>query len=357
MMYGQTGELNMPAMGKQMSENELREELGGPIVYPYKSITLPNVLRLKILSARKLIDIPNLKPRVEVTLRKSVLSTPSGRRGVGSDGHTLEYTFGTEMLIPVREDCRDGVLIVRVYNDNVGFGRSPALIGIWFMTVKYLILFPDYCKHSAIKLHGDGAISGTFLLTDAKLRGSAMRALGPHKLGCGLSGELDMALHLTHSELIDPLPPLKPAKALDQLSANDVEDKCKFGNMAELKQVLSGLPIRFDIEYFTIRKAVIEMSDLFSHVKSGDEAAKQDDSVIRIDHITFAPYKCVTLLGLIENTSNQLLTRVALDQRALYSAIGEVLAGLGENMGNEFKWMMRKLSLSPKPDPPPRPAT
>ena len=251
-----------------------------------------------------------------------------------------------EPLASLYEDCRDGLLIVRIFNDNVGFGRRPALIGLWFMTVKYLILFPDYCKHSAIKVHGDGSVCGTFLLTDAKLRGSACRCLGCNDLGRGFSGELDMALHLTHSPHVDPLPPSKPMKALDQMSQNEVEDKCKFGNMAELKAVLDGLPIRFDIEWFIIRKVTLEISDLFSQVKTGKAAEAMDDSVVRIESVTFSPFKNVTLLGLMEQIYNELFLKVATDAGALGSALGEIFSGLGENMGHEMTWLVR--SLSPK---------
>jgi len=340
MMYGKTGELNVPALGKQQSEFELKEFLGGAIVWPYvelyRTLTLPNVLRLNIFAVRGLQDLPGLQPRCEVTLRSSVLSTPRGKRGRGADGST-EFTFGSEMLIPVREDCRDGLLIVRVYNDNVGFGRSPALIGIWFMTVKYLLLFPDYCKHKAVQTHGDGAISGTFLLTDAKLRGSAMRSLGPHELGRGLSGELDMALHLTHSELMPPLPPITPKPALDQLSANEVEDQCKFGNWAELREFLSSGPVRFDVEEFTIRDATIEMSDLFSHVKHGKLADEKEDAVVHIDLVDFKPFECVTLLGLIEAIKEQLVSNVLLNHKALLTATCEVFSGLGQSMSHHMQ--------------------
>jgi len=177
------------------------------------------------------------------------------------------YTFdsGNELAFPIREEDRDGVIIVRVLNENVRFGKKPALIGQarlslslslcllrlplcvtaslhlccvsvcvsvydplpassaaaqWFMTIKYLLLFPTYCKRSAIKVLGNSHIRGTFLLSDAKLRGSAVRALGPSDLGRGFSGELDMELQWTHTANIDAAPPRKLLSATDQARAS-----------------------------------------------------------------------------------------------------------------------------------------
>ena len=98
------------------------------------------------------------------------------------------------------------------------------------MTLKYLLMAPNYCKHLAVTEHGDGAIAGTFLLTDAKLRGSAVRGHGFSYLGAGFSGELDMALQWTHSSLIDEPPAGRPKPPFQQLDRNKVDDRLKFGN-------------------------------------------------------------------------------------------------------------------------------
>ena len=50
---------------------------------------------------------------------------------------------------------------------------------------RYLLMHPTYCKRSAVSVNGQADISGTFLLADAKMRGSAVRALGPSDLGQG----------------------------------------------------------------------------------------------------------------------------------------------------------------------------
>ena len=68
-MMGRTGVFNLPALGRHLTQNEIRAELGGKVVHPYRSLTLPNVLKIKILAARKLQDFPNLQPRCEVQVR------------------------------------------------------------------------------------------------------------------------------------------------------------------------------------------------------------------------------------------------------------------------------------------------
>jgi len=248
---------------------------------------------------------------------------------------------------------RDGVLVVRVYNDNVVPGRSPALIGQWFMTLKYLVMFPDYCKHSKITCHGGGAISGSFLLTDAKFRGSAIRGgIGPNSVGAGFSGELDMAIHYTHSAVLDPPPPPPNIGALDQLGAFPLEDDCKFGNMTEMKDFLQKLPVRFSIDFFVIRHAAIEMSDLFvgAHkhkmpfqaTMMGTDPSKwafakqATEGRTYVDSITFAPLENATLLELVDYFKSQLLRSALFDAKALGTALGEIFTGLGANMGNQM---------------------
>ena len=44
-----------------------------------------------------------------------------------------------------------------------------------------------------------------------------------------------------------------------QLGANELEDKCKMGNMAELKAFLNGLPIRLTCDWLVIRKAQVSL--------------------------------------------------------------------------------------------------
>ena len=80
MILSTTGELNLVAMQRKMADNELREQLGGPYVWIYRNpAVLPNVLKVRIFGARKLLNLPNLKPRVEVTMRTVKLSTSVGK--------------------------------------------------------------------------------------------------------------------------------------------------------------------------------------------------------------------------------------------------------------------------------------
>ena len=97
-MLGRTGDLNTVELSRYMARNELRAQLGGMLIHPYRSLTLPNVLKIKILAARKLQDFPNLKPRCEVQVRKSVISTPTAERSTLPDG-TTSYYFGAEVLL------------------------------------------------------------------------------------------------------------------------------------------------------------------------------------------------------------------------------------------------------------------
>ena len=79
-----------------------------------------------------------------------------------------------------------------------------------------------------------------------------------------------MALHWTHSPLIDPPPPPKPMTASQQIDVASWEDKYKFGNMGELKEYLKGLPIRLDVRHFALNDSIIEISDFFSGVMLQD---------------------------------------------------------------------------------------
>ena len=85
------------------------------------------------------------------------------------------------------------------------------------MTIKYLLMFPTYCKHSDISVDGPCCISGTFLLADAKMRGSAVRALGPSDVGAGFAGELDMRIRWVHTGRVDPPPKRRLQNAMAQV--------------------------------------------------------------------------------------------------------------------------------------------
>lgn len=264
MMMGATGVFNLYAIATTINEGEIRGSLP-------KDAPMPNVVRVKVLAARKLLNLPNLKPRITVSVRKTKLSTAHGKEAVDSRDHTTVYHFhGADMVIPTPNS--EACLLVRVYNDNVGLGRSPLLIGQWFMTLKWLIQCPTHCKYKegSLTTTGEGGIAGTFLLTDAKLQGSAVRGRGPHDLGNGFSGELDMAIQWTHTNMLDPPPaswtmcnsphagnrPMSaPIGATGQLGSTGDDDGLRFGNWAEFKDYLHGAPIRITTDHFVLRKA------------------------------------------------------------------------------------------------------
>ena len=348
LMIGRTGQMNLPAMGEQQCENELKEALGGWLLWPYRSITLPNVLRIRIDAARhlKALGVTNLTPRIEVSLRSARFWTPVAKCCCDADGSVV-YRFGSEFVVPVHEHSLDGLLVVKVFDDTTGrLSRKPRLLGLWFMTVKYLILFPDYCKHSTIAMHGNGSIAGTFLLTDPKLHGSAMRVLGPSDLGKGYSGELDMAIHLTHSPLVDPCPPFKPIPSLAQLTANGPEDDLKKGNVAEMDEFLDALPIRFDIKHFTIRNARIDMTDILS---SNPEKTKELGSfspILTIPIVDLTQLRSVTMGGLIKSLQNQLLGKLVTNNNALSSAFSSYLSQWGKAVAAGTKKLYTEVATS-----------
>ena len=327
-MLGETGEINIPALGKQLTENELRAMIAGKVIHPYRMVRLPNVLRVKIMACRGLLDLPKLSPRVEVTVRRTKLTTLPGVKTESTDGAT-EYSFGgAELILPVPE--YDALLIVKVFNEK------KKLLGQWFMTIKYLIAAPNYCKHSVCKVFGRGHIAGTFLLTDAKLRGSACRALGPHELGRGLSGEIDMAIQWTHMEGIDPPPP-KPMTAMQQMGINSFEGDLKMGNKEELKTFFESVPVRLNVERIDIHGLVVEMSDLVSGLLLEDEEAEKEDQKsgkkqAKISHVKLEPMVNVTLLGFFEIFVAQAISLVSTKPSALLSASDEIFSGLYQNV-------------------------
>ena len=237
--------------------------------------------------------------------------------------------------------------MVKVFDDTTGrLSRKPRLLGLWFMTVKYLILFPDYCKHSTIAMHGNGSIAGTFLLTDPKLHGSAMRVLGPSDLGKGYSGELDMAIHLTHSPLVDPCQPFKPIPSLAQLTANGSEDDLKKGNVAEMDQFLDALPIRFDIKHFTIRDARIDMTDMFSSNPEKTKELGGFSPILTIPIVDLTQLRSVTMGGLIKSLQNQLLGKLVTNNNALSSAFSSYLSQWGKAVAAGTKKLYTEVATS-----------
>ena len=144
-----------------------------------------------------------------------------------------------------------------------------------------------------------------------------------------------MAIHYTHSPLVDPEPPKKPMNALAQLGQFPDEDKCKLGNMAELKKVLSNLPVRFNIEHFLIRDATIEISDLFVGATKGASKTSKNERAVRVNGVDMR-FDNVTLYQLMDQLLNQLILQASLNFGALGSAATEVLSGVTVNMSNQF---------------------
>ena len=339
MMLGDSGIFNLHAIATTINEGEIRRSLGETEA----TKPMPNVVRVKILAARKLLDLPNLKPRIEVCVRKAKVSTAVGRRATDSHHATVYHFHGAVVTLPTPN--LEAVLLVRVMNDNVGIGKAPKLIGQWFMTLKWLYMCPQHCKHSKLHATGDGGITGTFLLTNAKLQGAACRGIGPHDLGHGFSGELDMAVQWTHTDLLDPPTNWQmtasphaggrltgPSKSpLEQLDSTGGDDGLRFGNWAEFKAFLHNIPIRINTDHFVLRRVTIEMSDLFVGAGKGVDGARN----AYIKELSFSRFKEVSLYSFFEVFALAVIKRVSLDFSALYTTTMEIFSGLGTNMGKQ----------------------
>jgi len=220
-----------------------------------------------------------------------------GSKGSGhSEGEAQEWLFDDEVLLRLSDPS--AVVHVCVYCRRKGTAefdaRSRRLLGQWVVTAKYLVTCPRHCKHMPpLSVGRDGALSGTFLLADKRLRGSAVRSLGPSELGRGvggeiepryarglseagtkyrrgLSGEIDMRIHWAH---VEQLPPLKAPRrtAMAQLQENSAETALRMGNVAELRGVLGRLPLRLSCGDVCFRDAEVSIKDLFTGYKGDVE--------------------------------------------------------------------------------------
>ena len=126
-------------------------------------------------------------------------------------------------------------------------------------------------------------------------------AQGPHNVGVGACGELDMALQWKHSPLIK-LPPPKPTTALEQLNANSAETNLRLGNLGELKKLLDALPIRLDVDLMVLRTVRVDMSDIFAG-KAGKAKANlggKKQQAVCIRSLEFTKMREVTIKKFLE---------------------------------------------------------
>jgi len=252
------GRLNINGLVGELAEREVKAALPGRVgaalrCLPRSRCKMPNLLRLKFFNVRGRIKRSDM-PYIVVRARDTRLATPRGEHVRKHSAEWDEWRFGHELLLRVTDPST--VLDVRVYSSQ---GRDQ-LLGRWVMTMKYLVTLPSYCKHKPpLSLASDGSVSGTFFLCDRALHGSAIRSLGPDKLGQGLRGELDMRLQWVHDADLPDLPP--PSKtAIVQLNENQAETLLRMGNVSELRALLRRLPIR-------IRSRVIRLNDVQASIK------------------------------------------------------------------------------------------
>lgn len=338
-MMSKSGEFNINGLVRTLAAGEVRSAMGGVGIHHLKALKLPNVLRVQIHGARGLRQRPKMRPRVIVRLRQQQLATGEGQlrddKGGAAGGSDTYFTFdlGAEMLFPLTDPS--AVLHIKVVNGASSSVQKPALLGQWIMTTKYLVACPHHCKHSRLDVRSDGALTGTFLLCDAKMHGSTVRSLGSHTVGKGYEcGELDMTLHWTHcplvqrgAELQTNCRPSAPRPATDQLNQGSAEDALRLGNLFELKALLSGIPIRFDIDHLTLRKVVVEMTDIFASKSSHAAATKskaasaqpgyqhsskgespttsKKTGAVYIKELAFAPFDNVSIYDFLETFALQ----------------------------------------------------
>lgn len=168
-----------------------------------------------------------------------------GGAGEGGDAYAPpEYYWGEELSLPLSD--ASAVLHVCVYDGTA----ASTLLGQWMTTLKWLVLDPSNCEHSALHVERVGEVAGWFVLSDEK-----WGRLG----GCG---EIYLRLSWTHSPgLAPPSPPR--LTALEQLSLNSAETTLRLGNPAGVQAVLTHAPFLLDVRRITIRDVEFFVKDLF----------------------------------------------------------------------------------------------
>jgi hypothetical protein len=117
-------------------------------------------------------------------------------------------------------------------------------------TLKWLVLDPSNCEHSALHCERVGEVAGWFVLSDAKWG------------GLGQCGEIYLKLSWAHVPDLAPPPPPR-LTALEQLSLNSAESALRLGNPAGVQAVLTHTPFLLDVRRITIRDVEFFVKDLF----------------------------------------------------------------------------------------------
>jgi len=339
---------------------------------------MPNLLRVRILAARGLCKPGGSTPYVVIKARGTHIASTAGTLVYSAPGDRIggeEWSFNQDFML--RIDDSSTVLQVCVYNDKWG---PDKLIGQWFMTMKYMVTNPAYCKHreKGFKTSADGVMSGTFLLCDSAMRGSAMRTLGPEDLGEGYSGEIDMRLQWTFSPSLPPPLPAPEKSAIAQLTENSGETALRMGNTLELREMLARLPLRLSSGPVSIDEVSVSIKDLFTgsvgHIENelGSEASlsttadtldelayyeliEETADVVHIKHLPLDPVSMDSPCDLNEFVERLVLrqlvpnlTKVLFTSGLLASALMQVIQGewlamahlfetLGEDIAEDLK--------------------
>ena len=68
------------------------------------------------------------------------------------------------------------------------------------------------------------------------------------------------------------------------------------------------------------------------------------------DYLNFARFECVSFYGFFDTLANQVIARVAFDQKALFTATKEVMGGYATKLGKQFGSLFG-FSSPPSPAP------
>jgi hypothetical protein len=214
---------------------------------------------------------------------------PAGASGAGEGGEYAppEYYWGEELSVPLID--ASAVIHLCVYDGTA----APTLLGQWMTTLKWLVLDPSNCEHSALHVDRIGHVSGWFVLSDSKWG------------GLGQCGEIYLRLSWSYRPGL-ALPPPPRLTALEQLSLNSAETTLRLGNPAGVQAVLTHLPFLLDVRRVTIRDVEFFVKDLFmgrrgqvrqelAGVPDCRSTGKSEIIFLRSSVLTTAAFTCVDL--------------------------------------------------------------
>jgi len=148
------------------------------------------------------------------------------------------------------------VLHVAMYDQDFG---HQEFIGQWIITLKWLIMNPKYCWYNEDGFEsGIGCISGWFPMMNRRWKAK------------GELGDINMKIRWYYDAAV-VMPPETSKSALFSLDQNSKETNLRLGNKVKVKQMLSRVPILFNINRVSIRNVEFFLQDLFRGSKGQAE--------------------------------------------------------------------------------------